>query len=74
MNKVTHWIVKIILIVAIFFVAAIWKASTRDSTGATSAWPGVIAGAGIIALLVIKPAKKRDSSITTVEPLDKNKR
>ena len=70
MNTITHWLIKIVLIVVIFFIAATWKASTRDSSGATSPWPGAVAGVVVLSLLVMKP-KKKASTDMTIKPLDK---
>lgn len=61
MNKATHWIIKIILIIAILFVALMWKAATRDATGASSPVPGAIAGVAILALLAMKVKGNRKS-------------
>ncbi len=61
MNKATHWIIKIILIIAILFVALMWKAATRGATGASSPVPGAIAGVAILALLAMKVKGNRKS-------------
>jgi hypothetical protein len=71
MNTATHWLIKVVLILAVCFGALLWKAGTRDASGATSPVPGAIAGVMILALLAMKPTKKKREPDPATKPLDK---
>ena len=70
-NTIRLWLIKIIIAVFIFFVAAILGSLTKGDRRSPSPIFGAIAGISILALIAWKPAKPNNSAQIEVKPLDK---
>lgn len=70
-DNIRLWLIKIVLAVVIFFIAAILGSLMKSPGQSSSPWAGAIAGAAILALIAWKPAKRNASTDIEVKPLDK---
>ncbi len=70
-DNIRLWLIKIVLAVIIFFIAAILGSLMKSPGQSSSPWAGAIAGVAILTLLRWKPAKRSSSTEIQVKPLDK---